>query len=227
MSSFSSIPLTLLGFRPPQAAGISTRAVFVGVFFMRPASIAVSSPLCPQRWGGHFAPHQAPPLTGFRGMSFPRVKAVTRLGRGALPLERRSLSSPRHAAMESTSSGFGQNLFFSGANVSRWAVRSLRIRRALARAECQYGMNPQTALDAPRWFWWEGHEDQGRAGHRRRACRRVGGARPSRGGRSRNRRLRLRTGALASAGRRLYRGQRWPRRWMRFGLLEVSYDQEQ
>ena len=21
-----------------------------------------------------------------------------------------------------------------------------------------YGMNPQTALDAPRWFWWEGRE---------------------------------------------------------------------
>ncbi len=87
MTGFGISGMTLLGFRPPQAAGISTRAVRrLGAFAMRPASIAVSSPLCEKRWAGHFAPHQAPPLTGFRGMSFPRVKAVTRLGRGALRL---------------------------------------------------------------------------------------------------------------------------------------------
>src|SRR5262249_1071641 len=80
--------LTEKGFSPPQAAALPGRAVRRLGALARPSpSIADSARLWQNELVGHVAPCQFKYcFAGFHGKSFPWVKAVTHLGRGALRL---------------------------------------------------------------------------------------------------------------------------------------------
>ena len=92
--------MTYCGFSPPQAVGI--HPVRSGVCGLSPPLLSVFSPGCENSPVGHLHLTNSKTVWRFHGKSFPRVEAVTYLGRGALRYQRRFLSSPRHAAMEST-----------------------------------------------------------------------------------------------------------------------------
>ena len=111
----------------------------VDVCRLEPTSsdIAISASLCENRPVGILHLTNKIVFRGFRGKSFPRVKALPYLGRGAC-----FAALEPEFILEPSSPGDAVNAFWgragpSGANVSRWAVRFLRIRGALARAECQ------------------------------------------------------------------------------------------
>ena len=53
---------------------------------LKSCCLSDSACLCQNTWSDTFAPHQLNTVCRFRGKSFPRVKAVTSLGRGALRL---------------------------------------------------------------------------------------------------------------------------------------------
>jgi hypothetical protein len=88
--------MTRTAFSPPQAAGGLSRAVTpMRALALAAHPIAVSACLRENSLVGHIHLANFNTVWTFRGKSFPRVKAVTHPGQGALRLSRSCLFEPR------------------------------------------------------------------------------------------------------------------------------------